>query len=68
MPKQRENLRQFQEEVMARASREEEKASVGSKTSSNSMGYDSVADLQEEIDELRAEIARLRAELKSARS
>ncbi len=61
---QREYLRQFVEEVQAKASQEE----AQSETSSASVGTDSAADLQETIDELRAEIARLRSELKTYRS
>jgi uncharacterized coiled-coil protein SlyX len=62
---QRERLRQFTEEVAARAAREGEKGiyTAGSSTATgNSSG-----DLQETIDELRAEIARLRSELKNYR-
>jgi polyhydroxyalkanoate synthesis regulator phasin len=65
----RENLRQFIEEVRARAEREKEKESqFGNIVSVNSSGGQSSVDLQEMIDELRAEIARLRAELKNYRS
>lgn len=61
---QRERLRQFMEEVQARAAQEavKEKATATSTEASPS------GDLQETIDELRAEIARLRAELKSYRT
>ncbi|MGK7876900.1 MAG: DUF6825 family protein [Xenococcaceae cyanobacterium] len=65
---QRERLRQFTEEVLARAEQEAEKGSQGSSTTSTSVGTDSPADLQEMIDELRAEIASLRAELKNYRT
>jgi uncharacterized protein YceH (UPF0502 family) len=60
---QRERLRQFVEEVSAKADRQAEKANATSGTDDNSSD-----DLQETIDELRAEIARLRAELKSFRT
>ena len=65
---QRERLRQFTEEVLARTEREAEKESQASSFSSASVGTDSPADLQEMIDELRAEIARLRAELTNYRN
>jgi hypothetical protein len=62
---QRERLRQFTEEVMARASRERDlgiHTTGGATSAGNSSG-----DIQETIDELRAEIARLRSELKNYR-
>ena len=65
---QRERLRQFTEEVLARTEREAEQESQASRFSSASVGTDSPADLQEMIDELRAEIARLRAELTNYRN
>ena len=65
---QRERLRQFTEEVLARTEREAEQESQASSFSSASVGTDSPADLQEMIDELRAEIARLRAELTNYRN
>ncbi|MGL5874605.1 MAG: DUF6825 family protein [Xenococcaceae cyanobacterium] len=64
----RENLRQFTEEVRARAEREAAKESQTSTISVGATGRQSPVDLQETIDELRAEIARLRSELKSYRS
>ena len=65
---QRERLRQFTEEVLARTEREAKQESQASSFSSASIGTDSPADLQEMIDELRAEIARLRAELTNYRN
>jgi flagellar biosynthesis chaperone FliJ len=64
----REQLRQFTDQVMERANREEEAAMQGrtGTTLINSDGES--ADLQSVIDELRAEIARLRSELKQYRS
>jgi hypothetical protein len=62
---QRERLRQFTEEVMARAVRESEKG-IKTNGDSSSMGNNS-GDIQEIIDELRAEMARLRSELKNYR-
>lgn len=62
---QRENLRQFSEEVLARAEREiarETGVSTANPTSQSN------SDLQETIDELRAEIARVRSELTAYRS
>ncbi len=65
----RENVRQFTEEVRARAEREAAKESQTSTiVSVGATGRQSPVDLQETIDELRAEIARLRSELKSYRS
>jgi ribose 1,5-bisphosphokinase PhnN len=65
----RENLRQFTEEVRARAEREKTKGGQsGNIVTVDSSGKQSSVDLQETIDELRAEIARLRAELKNYRS
>ena len=64
---QRERVREFTEEVKARAQREEQQQT--SETSiSTSTGTSSPQDLQATIDELRAEIARLRAELKNYNS
>lgn len=64
---QRENLRQFTEEVMARA--EQEKAATGADTTSASAGVSSPAteDLQATIDNLRAEIAQVRAAIQQHR-
>jgi hypothetical protein len=63
----REQLRQFTEEVMARANRAAETAETGTTTTSSASGVGST-DLQAEIDELRAEIALLRTELQKYRS
>ncbi|GAB4318891.1 MAG: hypothetical protein OHK0047_00650 [Leptolyngbyaceae cyanobacterium] len=64
----REQLRQFTEQVMERAKREEEAAMQG-RTGTTLISSDGEsADLQSVIDELRAEIARLRSELKQYRS
>jgi len=62
----KEQLREFTEEVMARANRAAEASATGTTTNSSS-GGDSV-DLQTEIDELRAEIALLRSELQKHRN
>ena len=62
----KEQLRQFTEEVMARANRAAESSATG-KTTNSSSGADSL-DLQTEIDELRAEIALLRSELQKYRN
>ncbi|MFM6278796.1 MAG: DUF6825 family protein [Dolichospermum sp.] len=51
----KEQLRQFTEEVIARANRAAESSATGKTTNSSSSGADSL-DLQTEIDELRAEI------------
>jgi acyl-CoA reductase-like NAD-dependent aldehyde dehydrogenase len=62
---QRENLRQFVEEVQSRADRSMER---GVYTENGSTPSQTSEDLQEVIDELRAEIARARAELKAYRN
>ncbi|MBD2579120.1 DUF6825 family protein [Oscillatoria sp. FACHB-1406] len=62
---QRENLRQFSEEVLARAEREIARETGVSTANATSQ---SNSDLQETIDELRAEIARVRSELTAYRS
>ena len=62
----KEQLRQFTEEVMARANRAAESSATGT-TTDNTSGGDS-GDLQTEIDELRAEIALLRSELQKHRN
>lgn len=64
---QRENLRQFTEEVMARAAREAEIKAPG-RTSTTTQTGSAPTDLQAMIDDLRAEIARLRAELQTHRN
>ncbi|MEA5511086.1 hypothetical protein VB715_15030 [Crocosphaera sp. UHCC 0190] len=61
---QREQLRQFIEEVQYRAQRDVSQDSTSSTTTEDG----SPVDLQETIDDLRAEIARLKAELKNYRS
>lgn len=70
---QRENLRQFTEEVLERARREEELSMQG-RTSGYTSSYTSYTpapnqeqDLQAMIDDLRAEVAELRAELQRYR-
>lgn len=63
---QRERLRQFTEEVMARAEREATQVSQSLNLSQPSSA--SATDLQANIDELRASIASLRAELNAYRA
>lgn len=64
---QRERLRLFTEEVMARAQRAEEMSTQG-QTTGTSTGTQGSSDLQATIDDLRAETAQLRAELQRYRS
>ena len=64
---QREHLKEFIEEVQARAERDVSQGSTTSTTTPTSNNGSSV-DLQETIDDLRAEIARLKAELKNYRN
>ena len=65
---QRERLREFTEQVLERAQREAETATMG-RTTTTIVPFGSYSgDLQATIDELRAEIARLRAELKLYRN
>ncbi|NJR37900.1 MAG: hypothetical protein HC781_02455 [Leptolyngbyaceae cyanobacterium CSU_1_4] len=64
---QRERLRLFTEEVMARAQRAEEMSTQG-RTGGSSAGTQGSRDLQATIDDLRAETAQLRAELQRYRS
>lgn len=64
---QRERLRLFTEEVIARAQRAEEMSMQG-RTTSHSTGTQGSSDLQATIDDLRAETAQLRAELQRYRS
>jgi polyhydroxyalkanoate synthesis regulator phasin len=64
----RERLRQFSQEVMERANREAEAATLGRTTTSIVPQGSQPVDLQAMIDELRAEIALLRAELQRYRS
>jgi phage shock protein A len=63
---QRERLRQFTEEVLERAQREEA-AATGGRTGAATQAGTQSEDLQEMIDQLRAEVAQLRAELKQYR-
>ncbi len=66
---QRERLRQYTEQVIARAENAAETATLGRTTTSIvPVSSQPGADIQATIDELRAEIARLRAELHSYRS
>ncbi len=73
---QRENLRQFMEEVQLRAEQVEAgtseygESNTYSNSSSTSINFksDRPEDLQAMLDQLRAEIATLRAELKNYRS
>lgn len=68
---QRERLREFTQDVMERAQREQAAAMQGRTTASSTTIVpiaNQSADLQAMIDELRAEIAQLRAELKRYRS
>jgi hypothetical protein len=62
---QKENLRQFAQEVKEKAKRE---ADNSNSTGNSSVNFDDKEDLQEILDELRSEIARLRAELKNHRA
>jgi hypothetical protein len=64
---QRERLRLFTEEVIARAQRAEEMSMQG-RTAGGSTGTQGSSDLQATIDDLRAETAQLRAELQRYRS
>jgi predicted RNase H-like nuclease (RuvC/YqgF family) len=64
---QRERLRQFTEEVKARAEREAKDSTTTSRTT-DSWHRDSPADLQEMLDQLRAEIASLKAQLNQYRN
>lgn len=65
---QRERLRQFTEQVLERASREEDATMQGRTTTAIVKRGAEPGDLQETIDELRAEVAQLRAELQRYRS
>ncbi|MEB3232470.1 MAG: hypothetical protein VKJ64_15785 [Leptolyngbyaceae bacterium] len=75
---QRENMRQFANEVMERANREEEVAMRDRPASSNNnhegggaaspVAISVASDLQATIDGIRAEIAHLRAELQQYRN
>jgi hypothetical protein len=61
---QRENLREFVEEVQIRAERAMERGIYTDASGGGSSSSSSGTDLQEAIDEMRAEIAQLRSELK----
>ncbi len=65
---QRERLRQFTEEVVARANRTEETVMQGRTASSSAYSGSASQDLQATIDDLRAEIAQVRVELQRYRS
>lgn len=66
---QRENLRQFTEDVMARAQQAEAQAAQGSATATSPSSQDGQpADLQATIDHLRAEIAQVRVALQQYRA
>ena len=65
---QRENLRQFTEEVLARAEREEAEAMRGRSSATTSGEGQQPQDLQATIDNLRAEIAQVRAALQQYRT
>lgn len=65
---QRERLREFTLEVMERANREAETATLSRTTTAIVPQGSQPVDLQAMIDELRAEIALLRAELQRYRS
>lgn len=65
---QREQMRKFTEEVLARAETEERKYTQDTSTSTSVVVASEPADLQETIDELRADIARVRAEIQVYRS
>ncbi|QNP29480.1 DUF6825 family protein [Cylindrospermopsis curvispora] len=62
----KEQLHQFTEEVMTRASRAAEASQTG--VTPSSTNANSPTDLQAEIDDLRAEVALLRTELQKYRS
>lgn len=65
---QRENLRQFMEEVQVRAQQASATGNPVTNNASNTYTTSSpTEDLQEMLDQLRAEIASLRAELKKYR-
>ncbi|MGL5082933.1 MAG: DUF6825 family protein [Microcoleaceae cyanobacterium] len=67
---QRERLRQFTEQVVARADREAQMATPDPSASRfvDSGIYSRPTDLQATIDELRAEVAQLRSELQRYRN
>ncbi len=63
---QRENLRNFTEQVQARAQQDASQTKTSTTGSNSASG--SPVDLQETIDDLRAEIAQLRATLQAHRN
>lgn len=65
---QRENLREFVEEVQMRADRAMERGIYTDESSSGATSSSSGGDVQETIDEMRAEIAQLRSEIKNYRN
>ena len=65
---QRENLREFVDEVQLRAQRAADGGGYTTTTGTSSSSSDDPEDLQEMLDQLRAEIASLRSELKKYRS
>lgn len=65
---QREHLRQFMEQVLAKANRDAEQAMQSRPGATVSTATASGDDLQTTIDELRAEIAQLRVELQRYRA
>ena len=65
---QREHLRQFTEDVLERARREEEMTMRARTTTAIVPQGTQPADLQATIDDLRAEIAQLRSELQKYRN
>lgn len=64
---QREHLRQFVDQVLERANREEDLASQGRPAASSTWNATN-SDLQATIDDLRAEMAQLRSELQRYRN
>lgn len=63
---QRENFRNFTEQVQARA--QQDASQAGATTAGGGGAAASPVDLQETIDELRAEVAQLRATLQAHRN
>ena len=64
---QREHLRQFTEEVVARAQQAEAAAGVSSNSPAAASGVEGGVDLQATIDTLRAEVAQVRVALQQYR-
>ncbi|HEY9877436.1 MAG TPA: hypothetical protein V6D29_03215 [Leptolyngbyaceae cyanobacterium] len=65
---QRENLRQFTNDVLARAQQAEANASVNQESGPGSASVNQSQDLQATIDLLRAEIAQVRVALQQYRA